>query len=1033
MTRHVLYAIGIFCLCTETSFSQSQWTDIWETETNFYTVQDSFNAHWADRDETVKGNGYKQYKFWENQMAPRVYPTGDLTLPYQAWQNYQDYLALHPRSGDRAPDSVWTAMGPFGDMTGVSEALLPRKAGRISFITFHPTIPTTFWIGTPAGGLWKTTDNGATWDSQNDLLAVTGCNDLAIDPTNPNIMYIATGDGYLFSSNGSMGVLKSVDGGLNWNTCNLDFTPSALVHVRRIIINPVNPLIVMAATSIGLFRTTNGGATAWDTVNNFSTYDLEFKPGNPSIVYSGGLNFKRSTDGGATFSAPIAAGIPTAGSLRMNVAVTPADPNRVYVVSSDNSWNMQGIYGSVNSGVNFTSSTVPPAANYLGGFPCDNPVYGSDGQGFYDLGIAASPINPLEVVLGGINTYRSTNGAAGPWVNLSCAYSVATDPPFMHADQHDYDYTPAGVLYGVNDGGVNYFDGTEWVDISEPMNIAQIYRIGLSSLTPNLWITGHQDNGTNIHFSDDTYEAGLSGDGLDCIIDRTDDEVMFATRGFGKLFKSYNSGEDWTPSDLGMSAAPAGVLMPIKQDPLVADTYYAGRNQMYRSTFDGTLWGATPGIMLGVSGTEYITEFAIAPSNNQIIYAIHGNTGVFKTVTAATTNWSLSNGTVPNVITLWAGSLTDVEVHPTDPQTIWVTQSAYNAGKKVWKTTDGGLNWFNISYDLPNLPANCLAYEPGSSPGRIYVGMDIGVYYLDAGSTSWTLYNEGLPNTKVSDLEISPAYPTMLTASTYGRGVWRIGVAPDPAPPVSSYEATGGLCAIPATFEMLDLSSNLPDEWSWTVTPAAGVVISTPTEQHPNITFSSAGTYTVSLTATNPFGTGSTADQVLVIGPPDVAVSASDTTICLDADVTVTATGADSYSWEPGSLSGAAINLIPGITTTYFVTGTGSNGCTTLDSIQINVVDCAGITPTEEIGFSLSLFPNPADQKLYVLIHVNKATDFDIELHDAEGKIALSQSTQFTPSANQAELDISNLAKGVYSLNLMTQDGNKQTMQFIKY
>jgi hypothetical protein len=173
--------------------------------------------------------------------------------------------------------------------------------------------------------------------------------------------------------------------------------------------------------------------------------------------------------------------------------------------------------------------------------------------------------------------------------------------------------------------------------------------------------------------------------------------------------------------------------------------------------------------MAGVSSTEYITEFAIAPSNNQYIYAIHGTTGMFVSTDGAT-SWNLRN----TGISVASGALTSVSVDPSNPSIAYVTQSGYSSGKKVYKTIDAGFTWTNVSYNLPNIPANCSAFEIGSATGKIYVGMDVGVYYIDNTTTTWTLYNSGLPNTPVMDLGISAAAPNKLRAATFGRGVYEI-------------------------------------------------------------------------------------------------------------------------------------------------------------------------------------------------------------------------------------------------------------------
>lgn len=778
MRKQLLFQLAIIFLSLESSIAQN-WIDTWQRENNFYTIQAEFNAYCrekendkmeqgeTDGDEEGLFSGYIQFKRWEAFMEPRVYPSGDISLATTALKNYQDFLEQNINAeNEKSISGPWTAMGPMGNLTGLATNGLPRKAGRINFITFHPSDANTYWVGSPAGGLWKTTDNGSTWATTTDNLAVIGCTDLAIDPTNSSIMYLATGDGYMSQRNpSSVGVLKSTDGGATWNATGLVFPLSQKTEVRHILINPLNPQIVMASTSTGVYRTTTGGSGAWTQVLSTNTYDIAFKPTNPDTVYAAGLRFRRSTDGGVNWT-QISAGVPTGGAQRMEIATTVANPNLVYVLSANSStYGLQGVYRSTDAGTNFTQMATTPDI-----VASDCYITTTSGQGWYDLAFAASPLNQNELVAGGLGAWRSTDGGSS-WTNIGCAYNWNSNVPFVHTDHQEMEYTTAGVLYDVNDGGLCRYTGTAWTDLTNPMNIAQIYKIGLSSLSSNLWITGHQDNGSNI-YNNGVYKASLAADGTSNFIDRTNDQKMFASIWGGQFYKSNDGGASWNACVTGLTGSSAFVT-PWKQDPQVATTLYAGKVQMFRSVNSGDSWTATPGTMPGVNSSQYITEFAIAPSNNQYIYAIHGTTGMFVS-TDAGSSWTLSN----TGISTGSGALTFVSVDPSNPLKAYVTQSGYTAGKKVYKTIDGGANWTNISYNLPNLPANCSVFETGNANGGIYVGMDVGVYYIDdvvlgGGNPLWTLYNTGLPNTPVMDMAISPAAPGKIRAATFGRGVYQ--------------------------------------------------------------------------------------------------------------------------------------------------------------------------------------------------------------------------------------------------------------------
>ena len=238
-------------------------------ENNFFAVQKAFNEYWKDK-TPQKGVGYKQFRRWEWYYEQRVnadgsFPPNDVVV--KEWNKYSETHGGNPK----APGTTgnWTPKGPNSSDGGYA------GLGRINCIAFHPTDFNTFWVGTPAGGLWKTTNFGSTWSTVTDNIPVLGVSDIAINPSNPNIIYIATGDGdggslssCTGSTNGdtkSIGILKSIDGGNSWNTTGMNWSVTDAKLIRRLIINPNDPNILYAAASDGIWKTTNGGTT-WTNI-----------------------------------------------------------------------------------------------------------------------------------------------------------------------------------------------------------------------------------------------------------------------------------------------------------------------------------------------------------------------------------------------------------------------------------------------------------------------------------------------------------------------------------------------------------------------------------------------------------------------------------------------------------------------------------------------------------------------------------------------------------------------------------------------
>jgi len=909
------------------TFSNAQnWAEMMQrTDGNFYQAQTDFNQYWQNKDITEKGKGYKQFKRWENFVERRCYPTGDLSQLNLTAKNFQEWLENNSGNIYQAAtnqgkfsnssvimaSSTWTAVGPMGPMSGSAGGQL-LKSGRLNFISISPTNSNVLFVGAPCGGLWRSTNGGTSWTTNTDNLPVTGFGDHAFDPTNTNIMYAATGDGDAGDSN-CTGVYKSTDGGNTWTLTSLTFPVTSSVRIRRLIVNPTNPQIIMAVGSMGIRRSTDGGTT-WTSVSTTNAYDIEFKPGDPNTVYVGGTTFRRSTDAGVTWAT--ITGVPASGtSNRLAIAVTPADPNYVYVLASNSSGSgFLGFLQSTNSGVSFSNITT--TLNLLG---WSNTGNDTGGQGWYDLCIAASPTNAAEVVVGGVNVWRTTNAGAS-WAIYG--HWTGSGAPFTHADHHDLEYASNGTLFNANDGTVYRRTATIWQEISGTMNISQIYKIGLSALTSNFWMTGHQDNGSS-SWNGTTYTARLGGDGMDCFIDRTNDNNMFGEYQNGSFQRSTNGGLSWTGATTGMSGTAPWVTI-WKQDPQVATRLYAGRQNMFVSNNLAVGWSS----LTALPATGSVREFAIAPSNNQVIYVLK-SAGIYKTTNAGAT-WTTVTGTVP----VGSSSPEFVCVSPTDANKVWVVCGNYSAGNKVFYSSNGGSTWTNWSSNLPNLPGNSLVYETGSSD-RVYVGMDAGVYYRDASTPNWTLYNIGLPNTPVSDMETSPAMPGKIIAATYGRGVWVVDFAPSSMPPVTSFAFSGTLCAgVAKVFN--DNSTNGPSTWSWSVTPSTGVTINTPASQSPTITFANTGNYTVAMTASNTSGPGSTYTIAISVNPnPTVTIASSANTICAGSPVTFTASGASTYAWACPTSS--ICTYFPTTTTTYTFLGTSAAGCTGVGSRSVVV------------------------------------------------------------------------------------------------
>lgn len=717
-----------------------------EESPNFFEIQRAFNDFWAGK-KVEKGKGIKTFRRWEWYWERRVDAQGNFppaAAPMLAWQ---DYLRTQKDGGVEkvlAPGN-WTSLGPNTTDGGY------EGVGRINCIAFHPTNTSTFWVGAASGGLWKTTNGGTTWTPMTDNQVVLGVSDIVIDNSNSNTMYLATGDGDAGDTY-SVGVLKSTDGGTTWNTTGLLWSVSNFRVIRRMVQHNSNPSILLVASSAGIWRTTDAGAN-WTQVFSGSFYDLEKNPSDPNIIYaSTGTRVYRSTDGGVNWTQTLL--LSSAG--RIALAVSPANSAFVGALAarSDNSGYL-GFYASTDSGANFTLKSSTP--NLLG-----YSSTGSDtgGQGWYDLCVAADPTNANTIYVGGVNTWKSTNGGTS-WTLNTMWYQI-TGVPTAHADKHSLFFQNNSTLFQTNDGGVyrTTNGGSTWTDISVGLAISQMYRLGVSQANSAV-IAGLQDNGTKFRSNSGTWSDHIGGDGMECIIDPTTASVMYGELYNGEIYRTTNTGGSWTNISQNITGQPSGAwVTPYVLDPNNNMTIYAGYKDVYRSTNRGNSWTKISTNL--VTGSNYIQSLAVAPSNSSVIYAA-SYAALFKTTNGGT-SWSQLTATP---IT---GSLTYIAIDPTDANKVWVVMSNYTSGQKVFSSTNGGTSWTNISGTLPNLPANCIVYQNGSN-GGVYVGMDVGVYYRDNSLTDWVLFNGSLPNVVVSELEIQ--YATgKIKAATFGRGLW---------------------------------------------------------------------------------------------------------------------------------------------------------------------------------------------------------------------------------------------------------------------
>jgi len=727
-------------------------------EKSFEQVRIEFDIYWLSH-KREKGKGWKQFKRWEAFMYPRLYPAKAHLQSGAVVKTLKRANSHQLKSSGR-----WQSLGP----SSVPKFLNSRAymgAGRINAIEFHPTDDNIIWAGSPSGGFWKSADGGSTWKTTTDRLPAIGVSDIAVDFSDPDILYIASGDGDAGDTY-SLGILKSVDGGDTWDTTSLSFLQEENIIIRRMAMNPANPKKILAATDEGVFLTTDG----WNShklIRKGHFKDVEFNPSDASVAYvasyseMGEAKIYRSSDGGVSFSKSMNGMDALSNVDRIELAVSPANADYVYALCSNaDDGGFNSLWKSTDKGLSWKKMRIDEGLNLLG-WKSDGSDVG--GQGWYDLALTVSPFDESKVFVGGVNIWRSTD-AGSNW-KLSSNWQVSNRSRYVHADIHELCFSPSGRLFAGSDGGVNVSedDGINWTDISNGLEILQVYRMGISN-GGDVLVTGAQDNGTFLRDAAGNWHAVLDGDGFECFVDPENSSIVYGAYYYGDLYKSMNQGKNFyriTPEDaLVDNVAQGGWLTPYIISAHDNDVLYAGYSKLYRTDNGGLSWKAISPELDDIDKLQVIAE---SPSDPDVLYVSNINT-IWKTTDQGKT-WKTLPPNLPDL------AITDIVVHPTDPNKIWVSLSGYTSKSKVFISYDGGKTFDNYSDGLPNLPVNCL-YIVEKTNKLVYAGTDNGIYYRNNTMDSWLNCNDNLPNVIVNDIAINQSTNSLILG-TYGRGLWR--------------------------------------------------------------------------------------------------------------------------------------------------------------------------------------------------------------------------------------------------------------------
>ncbi len=743
---------------------------------HFFSKKDreSFEAHTSGAYEALNFFG-----------EARIYPFDKMpgAAFMQAWRQLEQMPTAESTSRSTDP---WQTLGPH------------NRAGRTLKLAFNPQNPNTMYAGSASGGLWRsyTVGMGTTaWHQVPTGFPVPAVAAITFPPNDSMTIFIGTGEVYNHQTVGTggayrntrgsygIGILRSKDGGQTWSK-SLDFSQDQNKGVWDVEVAASNPNIIFAATTDGVYKSTDGG-DSWSLAQNVVlATNLVVHPTNPDIVVVGcgdqsspGYGIYRTADGGVNWT-KISTGLPAIFNGKIMLDQSPSSPEVIFASIGNGLSSAEGaswLCRSNDFGVNWTVQTTTDYSRH---------------QGWYSHDVAINPSNPNELVIVGIDVWRSSDGgqnivqksqSSNGGIGFLNAPIGGPDggPEFVHSDIHDAIWHPTlpNVFYVADDGGVHRStDGGEtFQSASGRMQTAQFYNGFSNSATDEFFCMGGlQDNGTirlnpeidPVTGSTVTWRRLFGGDGAWSAINQQNDQFSYLSWQTLNMLKSDDGGNNYNYLSQPKQN-PIAFVAPFAVAPSNGEVIYAGSAIVAKSTDGGDNWTTTNnGQPLDGNPT---LSMAISNQNPNVVYVstapYNGNPGHVFVSQNGGNSWQNVSAGLPNRFVL------DLEVDPTDDATAFATMGGYGSGH-LFRTKDFGATWEDISNGLPDLPTNAVTIDP-LFPNNIYVGNDLGVFSSVDFGASWQSYLEGLPEAvMIFDLKISPAN-RKLRAATHGSGAFQ--------------------------------------------------------------------------------------------------------------------------------------------------------------------------------------------------------------------------------------------------------------------
>jgi len=653
---------------------------------------------------------------------------------------------------------------------------------RVNTVAVHPGNEQIIYAGFSGGGVYKTTNGGQSWFPVFDDRAYLAIGAIAIDPSNPETIYVGTGDpnitGYPFLGDG---LYRSTNGGQSWTNIGLGETRI----ISKIIIDPSNPQRIHVGTmglpfernrQRGLYLTTDGGKSWRQSLfvnDNAGIIDIVIDPRKPNVLFAASWNrirnnresitsgvdagIYKSTNSGQSWTRLSSGGLP-AGSLgRIGLAFYSGEPDLVFAVINDVNAQLQNIYRSADAGSTWEPLIISGKSNL--------PSTVMGGMGWYFGKIAVNPKNPAELFVLSISLWRSKNGGQN-WETVGEAE--------IHSDKHALVYSSSGNIIVGSDGGLDKSidGGDKWTDI-ESIPTTQFYRTDYNPHFPNRYYGGAQDHGTVQGSTlQQNWQRMEGGDGFQMRFHPFDPQIMWAQTQNGTLRVSTNGGSFFQLALRGIDRndrvnwdAP---LIMSSHDP---EILYTGTHRIYQnSTGVAVQWQAI---------SPDLTDGEVFARNFHTISCVHESPllpGLLLAGTSDANVWvSTNTGASWNRIDagLPERYVTAVKASPSSSNTLYVSHSGYRDNDNrphLHVSRDLGRSWASAAGDLPPLAINDFLVLPGYQDNVLFAATDGGVYATVNAGKNWYRLGGNLPIIATYSLAWNVARNELVVA-THGKSI----------------------------------------------------------------------------------------------------------------------------------------------------------------------------------------------------------------------------------------------------------------------